>query len=68
MYPNLGTYNIKNDIIDPKKIKNEKKIIKFIPEIKIKDNQIIIIKNVWPISGCEINKRMIGIKIKELIK
>mgnify|MGYP004272620615 CR=1 FL=1 len=38
----------------------EKKNIKFIPEININDSQVEITNIVWPISGWKISKRTTG--------
>ena len=59
---------IKYEKTDEVKTKNEKKIIKFTPDIKINDSQVITINKVWPISGWEINSRVIGITTKKLKK
>ena len=41
--------------------KKEKKNIKFIPDTNTKVNQVKIISNVWPISGCEIKVKLLAI-------
>ena len=46
----------------------EKKKYKLIPDTKINTSQIDMISNVWPRSGCEINKSEIGIIIIMLKK
>ena len=48
--------------------KIKKKIIRLIPDIKIKLNQVRKIKKLWPISGWAINSNITGIIIKKLKK
>ena len=48
--------------------KQTKKINKFIPETKIKANHVKIINKDWPISGCEINNKIIGTNKNRLNK
>ena len=45
---------------------NMKNSIRFTPETKINASQVVKIKIVCPISGCEINNKIIGDKIKKL--
>ena len=60
--------NIRYDKTDEIKIKNEKKINKLTPDINIKDNHVITINKVWPISGWEINNKIIAKTTKKLKK
>ena len=65
MQLNLLTKNTRYEIKEIKKTNIPKKIIKLIPEINIKVNQVNKIKIDWPISGWDINNKIIGtIKIK----
>ena len=54
-----------NKELKPKNMKNS---IRFTPETKINASQVAKIKIVWPISGCEINNKIIGDKIKKLYR
>ena len=54
--------------IEALKPKNMKNSIRFTPETKINASQVAKIKIDCPISGCEINNKIIGDKIKKLYK
>ena len=60
MYSNFGKKTIKYVSIEKIIVKKEKKKIKLIPDTNTKVSQVKIINNVWPISGCEINSKIIG--------
>ena len=67
MYLNLDTYKTKyksDDTITPKNVKNKKR---FIPDANIKASQAAKIRIDCPISGCDINKIIIG-KINKKLK
>tara|TARA_B000000437_G_scaffold109756_1_gene79708 strand:- start:47 stop:280 length:234 start_codon:yes stop_codon:yes gene_type:complete len=68
MYSNLETKNIKYKIIEIIKPKNAKNKNKLIPDTNIKASHVKKIKIVWPISGWDINKIIIGNINKKLKK
>ena len=68
MYSNLETKNIKYKIIEIIKPKNAKNKNKLIPDTNIRASHVKKIKIVWPTSGWEINKIIIGNINKKLKK
>ena len=66
MYSNLGTKKTKNRVDENTDVKKIVNINKFIPETKIIANQTEIINKVWPKSGWDKSKTIMGTKTTKL--